>query len=82
MNIEDILKDIPINIGTKLYALRTDGSIHEHTVSGIYIEVQPTYTDIKFDIDNRVNTQFRLSNIGECIFLDKKDVLKKVVSNL
>jgi hypothetical protein len=75
--------DIPFEVGTKLYTLNLGGKIIEQTVDKIYIEVSTTHTTIiEFGIASRPGNRFKLSVIGDWIFLNKKDIVNKVISNL
>jgi hypothetical protein len=75
--------DIPIEVGTKLYILDLSGKITEHTVNKIYIEISATQaTIIEFKLAGRPGNKFDLSVIGDWIFLSKKDIVNKIMSNL
>jgi hypothetical protein len=75
--------DVPFEVGAKLYTLNLGGKIIEQTVDKIYIEVSTTHTTIiEFGIASRPGNRFKLSVIGDWIFLNKKDIVNKVISNL
>lgn len=82
----------PISVGDSLYRLDKNGNIIKETVRKIEIRTNsyknnPTDRTIGFEEDTNImfstyNNRYGLHQLGEELFLDKKDILKKITEQL
>lgn len=84
--------ECPISVGDSLYRLDKVGNIVKETVRRIEICTRsyrdnPTDRTIDFKEDismmfSTSNNSYRQHQLGEEIFLDKKDILKKIMNQI
>lgn len=89
---QEVTIECPISVGDSLYRLDKAGNIVRETVRKIEIRTSsyknnPTDRTVDFKETTNImfytfNTSYRPHQLGEEIFLNKKDILKKIMNQI